>query len=193
MRTVCIILLVLCGMNTELFGQYHTKNRKAIKYFEKSTQLLRTRNYSEAVDYLKMAIERDPNFAEAHLRLGTNYLTLGDMAQARGYLEQAVRIIPNDPKTVGAYLALSEMSFQAGEYQQTLDYLQEFSKFNPPGVQRQRAQQLYSSAQFAIEQTANPLPFEPQPLSDQVNEYHLQYFPVLTADQQTLIFTRRRL
>ncbi len=192
MRILIVLLLIFWGSTTQLTAQYHSKNKKAIKYFEKSTQLLRSRNYSEAVDYLKMAIDRDPNFAEAHLRLGTNYLTLGDMAQAQGYLEQAVRLIPNDPKTIGAYLALSEMSFQTGEYQKTIDYLQQFSKFNPPGLQRKRAEALQSSAQFALEQTANPLPFEPQPLSDQVNEYHLQYFPVLTADQQTLIFTRRK-
>ncbi len=183
--------LILFGFMIPLQAQYHTKSKKAIKYFEKSTQLLRSRNYSEAVDYLNMALDKDPNFAEAHLRLGINYLTLGDQPQARDHLEKAVALIPEDPKTVGAYYALAEMYFQEGEYAGTIDYLTKFSAFNPPERQRKAGLKLYNSAQFALEQKQNPLPFEPQPLDDQVNEFDLQYFPVLTADQQTLIFTRR--
>ena len=188
---LCMVICSWFLTMEQAYGQYHTQSKKAIKYFEKSTQLLRARNYSEAVECLKLALEKDPNFAEAHLRLGTNYLTIGDMQQARGYLEKAVQLIPDNPKTVGAYYALADMSFREGEYQRTLDYLQKFGSFNPPDRQRKSGERLYKSASFALEQQKNPLPFSPQPLDDQVNEFDLQYFPVLTADQQTLIFTRR--
>ena len=38
---------------------------------------------------------------------------------------------------------------------------------------------------------AKPLDFKPIPLNKKVNSLQLQYFPVLTADQQTLIYTAR--
>ena len=187
-----LILLAIFWMTSPLLlAQYHTKSKKAIKYFERSGELLRSRNYSEAVSYLEMAIDKDPGFAEAHLRLGTNYLSLGDYANAKGYLESAVALIPNDPKTVGAYLALAEIYYREGSYEQALGVIQKFKSFNPPSRMAKRSTTIERNANFAIDQIKNPLPFDPRPLPDNVNEYDLQYFPVMTADQKTLIFTRR--
>ncbi len=177
---------------TPVYGQYHTKSKKAIKYFERSGELLRSRNYSEAITYLEMAIEKDPNFAEAHLRLGTNYLSIGDFLNARGYLEKAVSLIPDDPKTIGAQLALADIYYREGSYEKALKFLQNFKRFNPPPRIVKSAAKLEKNVNFALSQINHPLPFDPQPLPDNVNEYHLQYFPVLTADQSTLIFTRRQ-
>jgi len=175
-----------------VYGQYHTKSKKAIKYFEQSGELLRNRNFSEAISYLEMAIEKDPRFAEAHLRLGTNYLSMGDFLNARVYLEKAVSLIPNDPKTIGAQLALADIYYREGSYEKVLKFLQNLKKFNPPPEIAKTATRLEQNAQFALKQIKNPLPFDPKPLPDNVNEYDLQYFPVLTADQNTLIFTRRQ-
>ncbi len=186
-----LLLLVLCFTVVPSIAQYHTKSKKAIKYFERSGELLRSRNYSEAVTYLEMAIDKDPNFAEAHLRLGTNYLSLGDFANAQGYLESAVSIIPNDPKTVGAYLALADIYFKQGSYQQSLVCINKLRSFNPPPRIAQRVVKLETNVNFALEQLENPLPFDTKPLPENINEFDLQYFPVLTADQNTMIFTRR--
>ncbi len=153
---------------------------------------MRSRNYSEAITYLEMAIEKDPGFAEAHLRLGTNFLSIGDYPNARGYLEEAVSLIPDDPKTIGAQLALADMYYREGSYEMALKFLQKFKSFNPPPKMVKSAAKLEQNANFALAQIKNPLPFDPQPLPDNVNVYDLQYFPVLTADQNTLIFTRRR-
>ncbi len=187
-----LVILIFWLLVTPLSAQYHTKSKKAIKYFEKSGELLRSRNYSEAIIYLEMAIEKDPGFAEAHLRLGTNYLSIGDHLNARSYLEEAVSLIPNDPKTIGAQLALAEMYYREGSYEMALKFLKKFKSFNPPPKMVKSAAKLEQNANFALVQIKNPLPFDPQPLPDNVNVYDLQYFPVLTADQNTLIFTRRR-
>ena len=188
---VPLLIALLCSLATPAMAQYHTKSKKAIKYFERSGELLRSRNYSEAVTYLEMAIEKDPEFAEAHLRLGTNYLSLGDFANAQGYLESAVAIIPNDPKTVGAYLALADIYFKEGSYEQSLACINKLRSFNPPPRIAQRVLKLEANVNFALEQLENPLPFDTRPLPENINEYDLQYFPVLTADQKTMIFTRR--
>ncbi len=191
-RSCFFILTLSLTFMVPSWAQYHTKSKKAIKYFEKSGELLRSRNYSDAVTYLEMAIDKDPNFAEAHLRLGTNYLSLGDYANARGYLESAVALIPNDPKTVGAYLALADIYYREGSYQRSLGLIDKLKSFNPPPRIAQQVLKLEEGARFALDQINNPLPFDPKPLPDNINEFDLQYFPVLTADQKTMIFTRRR-
>ena len=50
---------------------------------------------------------------------------------------------------------------------------------------------MLENAQFAIVETADYDPIEVHALSDTVNTFAMQYFPVLTADQTQLIFTRR--
>ncbi|GJM28884.1 MAG: hypothetical protein DHS20C17_15190 [Cyclobacteriaceae bacterium] len=189
---ICFAFLINGLISNQVMAQYHTKSKKAIKYFEKSGELLRSRNYSEAVTYLQMAIDKDPGFAEAHLRLGTNYLSLGDFDNARGYLEAAVSLIPNDPKTIGAYVALADIYYREGSYEKALGVVDKVKSFNPPPQIANRVLKVEHNARFAIDQLKNPLPFKPNPLPDNVNEYDLQYFPVLTADQKTLIFTRRK-
>ena len=151
MKQILLVFLLVCGgaIFTPSFGQYHSKSKKAIKLYEKSGELLRSRNYSEAVTYLKMAIEKDPSFAEAHLRLGTNYLSLGDFLNARGYLEKAVSLIPNDPKTIGAQLALSEIYYSEGSYEKCLNSLQMFKSFNPPARLAKTGDRLERNASFA--------------------------------------------
>ncbi|MDL5049223.1 OmpA family protein [Oscillatoria amoena NRMC-F 0135] len=54
-----------------------------------------------------------------------------------------------------------------------------------------RANQLLRNAEFAQQNQALKAQYNLRPLSDTVNCFALQYFPVLTADQRELIFTRR--
>ncbi|MGC3944206.1 MAG: hypothetical protein QM762_06755 [Chryseolinea sp.] len=54
-----------------------------------------------------------------------------------------------------------------------------------------RANMLYKSAEFALQSKNDTNALQAHPLSDTVNMFELQYFPVLTADQSELIFTRR--
>jgi outer membrane protein OmpA-like peptidoglycan-associated protein len=52
-----------------------------------------------------------------------------------------------------------------------------------------KAHQISMSSEFAIEAIKKPLDFKPKPMADVLNQFKRQYFPVLTADQQTIIFT----
>ena len=45
---------------------------------------------------------------------------------------------------------------------------------------------------FALTALENPLNYDPVPLSETVNQFKLQYFPVLTVDQQHIFFTARK-
>src|SRR5690606_240323 len=55
----------------------------------------------------------------------------------------------------------------------------------------ERATSLLRSAEFAFRNQSSAANYKQRPLSDTVNCFGMQYFPVLTADQKQLIFTRR--
>ncbi|MCK7559651.1 hypothetical protein MKQ70_33780 [Chitinophaga sedimenti] len=50
---------------------------------------------------------------------------------------------------------------------------------------------LKGNFEFAVKAKQNPAPFEPRNLGDNINSVYPEYFPSLTIDDETLIFTRR--
>ena len=81
---------------------YSTNSRKAIKLFEKAKKIPKESydevtfapNYKGAIEVLKKAIEKDPNFWEAHLLIGEFYEYTLDYEQAVTHYERAVEINP---------------------------------------------------------------------------------------------------
>ena len=54
-----------------------------------------------------------------------------------------------------------------------------------------KAEKAIKNAEFAKEAIKNPVDFKPYNLGNLVNSDRYEYFPTLTTDEQTLIFTRR--
>jgi len=50
--------------------------------------------YEEAIDYLKRAVEREPNDLTAHMDLAVNYIMAGRMEEARAAAKEVLRINP---------------------------------------------------------------------------------------------------
>lgn len=190
-----IFLLCCLLLSSQLWAQktYTSSNKKAIKLFEQSESALFQRDFDLAIDLLTKALDKDPNFAEAHLRLAGAYRTLLKSSRAEYHYEQIIRIAPQDPKLIGAYFALAEILLRKGEYERAYEYANIFNEIARPSDQRVKSDvaKLLTSADFARKAVQNPLPFQPEPLPDPLNSFAMQYFPVLTIDQNTLIFTRR--
>ena len=140
---------------------------------------------------LQKALEKEEDFVEAHLRLGAIYRAVGQYDNALLHLEQANQVEEDEPNAQ-ALFSLGELYWQLGQYEKAEAQMKQFLALEP----RQKtlisiAENIVDDAAFAIGQLKNPLPFNPEPLPQQVNAAALQYFPVLTVDQQNLIFTRR--
>ena len=59
------------------------------------------------------------------------------------------------------------------------------------GTIKDKATVYLKNSQFAAKAIKNPVPFDPQPLSSNINSSAPEYLPSITADGNTLIFTRR--
>lgn len=196
-RVVAFFFLFMCLCFTS-FGQkgkgpaYSVKNKKAIRLFQESENFYIRRQYGQAVNLLQQAVEKAPEFTEAHLRLGTIYRATGRYDKALHHLEQADKVSGGSEPNPQALFSLGELYWQLGRYEEAEEKMKAFLALNP----RQKpllniATNITKDAAFAKEQLKNPLPFTPEPLPEAVNAHQLQYFPVLTVDQQNLIFTRR--
>ncbi len=172
---------------------YSTKSKKAIKYYEQSTNFFIRRQYSPALELLEYALKKDADFAEAQLRVGKIYYAMNNEDQAKVHLKKAVKEKYDDPRFTDAHLLLANLYFGDGEYQEAQQLIQHLLKIpRLPKVIKDDARNLLANIEYTQREIDNPLPYRPEPVGGQVNQLPLQYFPVLTVDQQTLIFTGRR-
>lgn len=169
-----------------------TKSKKAIElYTEADNYRVRGQN-SQAIGMLNEAIKKDKNFVEAYYRLGIIYMTLKDFPQAIKNFEKGLSLTDDVRKQKIFWYDLGESYFSTGDYDHAENTLSQYLKAevqNKPKIERARL--LMSNITFAKENKNNASAYKLKPLSDTVNAFLMQYFPVLTADQQQLIFTRR--
>src|SRR5690606_26445140 len=131
-------------------------------------------------------------FVEAYYRLGIVYMSLKDFPKAIEQLEKGVTLTDDIRKQRIFWYDLGESYFTIGEYEKAEETISAFLRAETQNRQRiQHAQLLLKNIEFAQENQRNASLYKQRPLSDTVNAFVMQYFPVLTADQQELIFTRR--
>lgn len=169
-----------------------TKSKKAIELYTEADNFRVRGQFSQAIGLLNEAIRKDDEFVEAYYRLGIIYMTLKDFPQAIRNLEKGLSLTDDLRKKRIFWYDLGESYFTVGEYDKAEEILSEFLKAEIQNKGKiDRAKLLMTNIRFARENKDNTSAYKQRPLSDTVNAFLMQYFPVLTADQQQLIFTRR--
>ncbi len=178
---------------------YSTKNKKAIALFEQAQAepgrsvdpITRGPNYRGAIQLLEKALEKDPNFWEAHMVEAELYELINDPYGAINQYRKAIALNPKGTQTGVVYFNLATLEYSVGEYDNAIKNLTTFISYknaNPQYVERSK--QLIDDCKFAIEAMKNPSEFKPINLGPGVNTKDDEYFPTITVDGKTLLFTR---
>lgn len=182
-------------MPYSLYAQrYSTTSKKAIKYYENAENLFRARQFDDAVKELKKAVKADNNFAEAHYKLATTYQLFQEYLISFEYFKNTVKASPDSPKFKAAHYQLAWFYLKEGNYEQSKKAGEKFLTLSGTALEKEieNIKKLMSDCDFAKETMKTPLDFKPKALPKPVNQFHLQYFPAITADQKTLVFTARK-
>jgi outer membrane protein OmpA-like peptidoglycan-associated protein len=179
-------------------AQIATTSKKAAKYYKSAEEARHKRDFNTANQLLEKAIKADPNFFNAHYQLAANYhLFRRDnptyAAKSEKHYRRAAEIQPNLAKVSYLYFIVAEFDMQKGDYEHAKMNYDKYLSFKPR-EKRSVAKAFKSSKDcaFALEGMKKPLDFKPEPLPKNVNRNTVQYYPVLSADQETMIFTSRR-
>jgi outer membrane protein OmpA-like peptidoglycan-associated protein len=201
-RKSTLILLALalnisCATSQQ---KYSTSNKKAISLFEEGQKApgksmdMKTGNpnYKAGIELMEKAIEKDPKFWEAYLVAGEfcEYSRQND--KAIKFYEEALRINPNHSPSGSTYFFLGNLLYEEGKYEAALKYLNIYisnRSANPELVKK--ASQIQNSCDFAIEKMKNPATFNPINIGPGINTADPEYFPTITVDGRTILFTRR--
>ncbi len=170
-------------------GTYTSLNKKAIKYFEESKKMFQIRKDEEAEKLIKKAIEEDPQFIEAYSAYADFLMSKGKAKDAIVNYEKAISINPklfidNNFYLGGAYLHI-------GMYDKAIPVLEiilKTERINPE--LKNQANKYLKNARFGAIAVKNPLPFKPVNVGPGINTTDYEYFPAVTADGNTFMFTR---
>lgn len=170
-------------------GEYSTKNKKAIALFESALKYYDARNEEKTMLELFKAIDKDPLFIEPHLLLADIYEVKKQPLKA---IDEYIKAIGMNPTfNLNNFYNLAQLEISIGKYAEAKsDYERYLKKQNINPDVRDIAERQLNNSNFAIEALKNPVPFSPKNMGVAINSTFDEYFPAITADDQTFLYTR---
>ncbi len=181
-------ILIFLVLSSPIYSQ--STNRKAQNSFDDAQQFVRQNIFGEAIKHLDNAIKIDPKFQQAYLQLGDIYKRVRNIQKAKENYRIAVSVAAVEH--AATYFILAETELQTGDY---LPAKQNFEVFLAKAGYLdekyiEKTKKYILDCDFSINAIKNPVLYEPFNLGFNVNSEYRDYFPALTADGQTIIFTR---
>ncbi len=191
-----LILVLILTVASTVDGLAQAKltstNKKAIALYTEADNYRVRRQYRQAVDLLNQAISRDKNFVEAYYRLGLVYFNMRVYPKAIEQFEKALSLTQELRIQKVVWFDLGEAYLLQGQYEKAASVLKQFVDNEKANRNKlDHARRNLENAMYALENQDKTAEVRRRPLSDTVNQFVMQYFPVLTADESALIFTRR--
>lgn len=193
MSSIIKILIFIFALTSagNLYSQkYHTTSSKALKAYNNGVLSYDYLDYSSAEQFLKQAVSADGRFYEAYMMLGELYTKQKRFIDAAYNYRKALKIDSLYYSPAFFFLANAEM--MSGDYSNAIIHYRVYlDQKNSSEINRKKAVQNLKNCEFAIEALKKPVPFNPVSVGTAVNTPDDEYWPSLTADGLTLMFTRQ--
>lgn len=164
-----------------------TNNKKASKLFGEALQAYTQFDSKKAIELLNKCTELDPQFVDA-------YMLLADIREGNEQFSEAIALyekaIGLKPEFQIPYYKLAISQLANGDYGKALENLNQYKTRNGKQIDPNKLERAYITANFGAEAVKNPVPFEPKNMGAGINSPLDEYFPGVTADAKTLIYTR---
>jgi len=182
-------LIMLNSCLAQPHKEYSIKNKRAISKYEEATSAYSQYNSNLALVILEDLIQSEDQFAEAYFLMGQILAEQNKMQEAIAPLEKGLSI--NATIFPMGYYMLGECYFSVAEYEKAEQAITTYTKMPKANPKvHYRAQLILESCVFAKQSMKYPVPFNPINLGDKINTENDEYFPCITADTKTLLFTR---
>jgi len=182
-------LVVLLFINCSLFAQKDVP-KKAQKWVQEARQLIKVGQSEQAIPLLQKAIKKYKLYENAHVFLADAFEKTGQLNKSIETYNKLMQLKPNlTSKTI---FTKANLYKKYGQYELAIEELKEY--LNLPELKSKsiiKANHLLSTSTQLLELKNNPVPFNPVSLGVTINSGDLEYLPSLTADEQTLVFTKK--
>lgn len=182
-------LVVLLFISYSLFAQKEVP-KKAKKWVQEARQLIKVGQSEQAIPLLQKAIKKYEAYENAYVFLADAFEKTGQLKQSIETYDKLMQLKPNlTSKTI---FTKANLYKKYGQYELAIDAFNQY--LNLPDLKTSsitKAKDLLSKSNQLLELKNNPVPFNPISLGAIINSSDLEYLPSLTADEQTLVFTKK--
>lgn len=193
MKKNIFVFLLLCLQHFFVDAQhpkYSSNNSRAIKYFENAIKCFDQHYNDKAIQYLQDALKEDPAFVDAYIFEANVFEDQHKYEQAIEAYQQSFQINPD--YFPNSYFTLGKIEFRLQKYDSAKVNFSKFLSYKDINADlSSRANVFLKSCDFAMEAVKHPVPFNPVNMGDSINTSNEEYFPAITADGKTFLFTRR--
>jgi outer membrane protein OmpA-like peptidoglycan-associated protein/tetratricopeptide (TPR) repeat protein len=192
------LLLTLLSLLTasQTQAQYNPEkvNKKAAQLYSKGLELAQNDDFKGGIETLKQAVHVDPAFEEAWLSMAGMYGELKNYQGAIDSYEKARAIDSNFFKDYNLPYSINLAG--KGDFDAALQAIHTFLTVpNLNETSRKAGEYREKTYRFALDYSAahpaTGYKFDPLNMGDSINTAVSEYYPTLTIDGKTLIYTRR--
>lgn len=175
------------------------QSKKAVELYTQGIALFNERKATQAIPFFEQALKETPAYLDAQVRLGQAYEFTRRPEPALNAYRAAIALegsqpapAPGSPTGAAAiaYQGAAQILLKLGRYSEAIPLLETFARsFAPESAKARQVQRALAIARYGQDAVQHPVSVNPKPLSETLKQGESQYFPVLTADEQTLVFT----
>ncbi|MFT3705919.1 MAG: OmpA family protein [Agriterribacter sp.] len=197
MKNLIIICIgIATGINVSMAQTYDPArvNKKAVNLYNAGLDQAQNGNYTQAIDLMNKALQLDKKYVDAHLTKAGIFGEIRNYDSCIKSYEQAFALDTAYSKDYKLPYAINLAG--AGRFQNALDAVNQF--LSNPNLNTQsikagqyRKRSFEFAVQYAKDHPSKDYVFAPQNVGDSINTNDLEYYPSITIDGNTLVFTRR--
>ena len=178
-----LVYLYSSGQNTS------SNEKKVAKLFEQAKMAYGSKLYNKSLTILNEALSVDSSFLDAYLLKSDIYQDIDSVQLQIQVIESALKLAPE--KNIKLYYLLGRAYYRSGKYQKASDAYQNYlQRANVNDSFVNKAQQSVARCMGAVKLLTHPVPFQSVNLGDNINSEDDEYWPSITVDGKTIIFTR---
>lgn len=189
LKYIYTFILLIAVQQVSAQDDYSTKSQKAIKFYEAGKTEYRLGEFLGAEELMLKAIKIDSNFQEPYLVMAEMYWDQKLYEKAIAMYDKGMNI--NENLYPLGFSNMAKLQIKVGEYEGAKESFQRYLSLDTKNEKRiKEAERGIAVTEFAIAAVNNPVDFKPIRLSNNINSDDDEYWPTISADAQTLIFTR---
>jgi outer membrane protein OmpA-like peptidoglycan-associated protein/tetratricopeptide (TPR) repeat protein len=166
------------------------QSRKAIKYYNQAREKMAVNEAEDALEKANKALEESPEYTEARMLVAQLLIEQGEQEKAIQLYEGGLAYNP----PYFFYYVYGTALYQTQLYARAIEALNTYIT-NPQASKKyiSLSNTMLANSEFAMKAKAKPKSFTPENLGGLVNTDQLDYFPSISANGRTMIFTHRSL
>jgi len=179
-------LVLLIFMFVTLFSGAQNSS-KTQQQFDKAFQYYKLQEYENAIAEINKLLKKNPEYIDATLLLADVYHDMKSTDDEIKTLESSLAYSQNPL----IFYRLAKANYSVGSYEKALFNFEKYLQVNGLSeARRLEVNQNVVSCRFAIDAVKNPVEFNPERLSENINTVAGEYWPSVSLDGSKLVFTR---